>query len=44
MIGMNIDDIFLLISVLLGVVVIACARVLVAPCIGFMLVFKGVVK
>jgi hypothetical protein len=41
---MKFNDIFLLIPVLIGVVV-ACARhVLVAPYVGFMLGFIGVVK
>ncbi len=45
MIGMKINDIFLLIPMFLGVVSIACVgRVLVVPCVGFVLVIIGVVK
>ncbi len=45
MIGMNTNDIFLLILMLLGVVAIAFARrVPVVPCVGFVLAFKSVVK
>jgi hypothetical protein len=45
MIGMNTNDLFLLILVLPGVVDVTCVgHVLVAPCVGFVLAFTGVVK